>query len=210
MIVVGVAGNVSLDQLGGEAGYEVFCPYRQRAEPNQYILAKTALCGRLQRKAEQAMASIDPEQSVFDFKSLDQRILDGIWRLRISRTLLLLFGAVALVLAAIGMYGVISFSVEQQKLEIGIRLALGATPSGIRLLIVGRASRLSAIGIGLGVPGAWGLSWLLASSIQSLPQINVPGLSVVIALLLGIGLLAAFIPAWRASQVDAAETLRSE
>jgi putative ABC transport system permease protein len=211
LTVVGVSGNVSLRQLGGEAGYEVFYPYRQSAESNQYMLARTVLPpAEFQRKAEQAMASIDPEQSVFEFKSLDQRILDGIWQLRLSRTLLMLFGAVALVLAAIGMYGVISFSVDQQQREIGIRLALGATPHGIRLLIVGRALRLCAVGIGFGVPGAWGLSRLLASSIQSLPPLSVAGLSAVIALLLGIGLLAAFIPALRAASTNPVEALRQE
>src|SRR5207302_8569018 len=106
--------------------------------------------------------------SVFDFSTYDQRILDSIWQLRISRMLLVLFGFVALVLSTIGVYGVMSYLVGQRTREMGIRLALGATPAGVRGLIVKRGVFLGGIGLAIGLFGSILLGRLLAHTVHGI------------------------------------------
>ena len=145
--VVGVAGNVQHRELGGEPSLEMYLFYRQHCDSNEYMLVKTSLSPReFEQRAQQVMWAIDSEQSVFNFRSYDQRILDTIWHVRLSRMLLTVFAAVALVLSAIGVYGVMSFLVGQRAREIGIRLAMGATPTAVRTLIVRRGTILALIG----------------------------------------------------------------
>jgi hypothetical protein len=137
--VVGIAGDVQQRQLGGERSHDMYVPYRQSPAANQYLLVKHRLTeSDFNRKAEQAMLSIDHEQSVFDFAAYDQRILASIWQLRLSRLLLLVFGVVALCLAATGVYGVMSYMVGQRRQEIGIRMALGASAGDVRTMVVRR------------------------------------------------------------------------
>jgi len=207
--VVGVAGNTQHAQLGGDWSLDLYVSYRQWAVANQYILARTTLrAEEFEQRAQQAMWSIDPEQSVFDFVALEQRILDGIWQLRFSRLLLVLFSFVALVLAAIGIYGVMSHLVAQRQREIGIRLALGASPSAVRRSVVAQGARLGLIGFLVGTAG----SFLAAIPLRALPGVDgLEWLSLAVpALVLAAAIwLACYLPAWRASQVDPAITLRN-
>jgi putative ABC transport system permease protein len=146
--VVGVAGNVQHRELGGEPSFEMYLPYRQRCDATEYMLVKTSLSPReFEERAQHVMWAIDAEQSVFDFHPYNQRIMDSIWQLRISRVLLTVFSVVALVLAAIGIYGILSYIVGQRTREMGIRLALGATPGGVRSLIVRRGVSLGSVGL---------------------------------------------------------------
>ncbi|MCB1019714.1 MAG: ABC transporter permease [Acidobacteria bacterium] len=209
--VVGVAGNVQQGRLGAEPGLDVFCPYRQCLAANQYLLVRHRLGEReLQSKAEEAMWSIDPEQSVFDFATYDQRILGGIWQLRISRSLLILFGLVGLVLAAMGIYGVMSYLVGQQEREMGIRLALGASPGSVRLLVIKRAAWVSALGLGIGLAGAAGLGRVIERALPGVSGSDLPSFAGALLALGAVTLFAASVPAWRASRIDPGMTLRAE
>jgi putative ABC transport system permease protein len=209
--VIGVARSVQHDVLGGDASLDMYVPYRQDAAANQYLLVRTGLGKReFESRAEQAMLAIDPEQSVFDFQTYDQRILDGIWQLRLSRLLLMVFGAVALVLAAVGIYGVMSYLVGQRSREIGIRLALGATPSGVRALVLKRGALLGAAGLAFGLVAALALGRTLEGTLQGVSGVD-PLSSVAAALVLFAATMAASaVPAWRASRVDPAVTLQQE
>jgi len=207
--VVGVAGNVQHRQLGGEPSLEMYLSYRQRCDSNEYMLVKTGLAPReFEQRAQQVMWAIDPEQSVFDFHPYEQRILDSIWQLRLSRMLLTVFSAVALALAAIGIYGVMSCLVGQRTREMGIRLALGATPAGLKRLVIVDGLRPATVGIGAGVPGATMASWLVRGLLYGMGSFDPLSLAGVAAVLLCAALAACYVPASRAARVDPASTLR--
>jgi putative ABC transport system permease protein len=208
--VIGVVGNVHRE-LGGEPSLDLYTSYRQQAASNQYILARTRLgLGEFTRLAEQTLWSIDREQSVFDFQTYDRRILNSIWQLRLSRTLLLLFSVVALALAAVGTYGVMSYVVGQRRREMGIRLALGATPSSIRSLVLKRGLYLAAFGLGFGVAGAAALGRILENMFDRIPGGDPLSWVAPLVTLLVVTLAACALPAWRASRIDPAITLRDE
>jgi ABC-type antimicrobial peptide transport system permease subunit len=156
------------------------------------------------------MWSIDPEQSIFDFKTYDQRILEGVWQLRISRLLLILFAGVALVLAATGVYGVMSYVVTQARQEIGVRLALGASPASIRSLIVMRGALLGVVGLLFGGAGALILGRVLRHVLPGISGIDQATFLLATATLLAVALLASALPASRASRIDPIVALRGE
>jgi putative ABC transport system permease protein len=209
--VVGIAGNVQHRELGGEPSLEMYLSYRQRCDSNEYMLVKTTLPPReFERRAQQVMLSIDAEQSVFDFEPYEQRILDGIWQLRISRMLLTVFGLVALALAAIGIYGIMSYVVGQRTREMGIRLALGATPAEVRSLIVRRGAVLGATGAGAGLVAAAALGKVIEHNLRYVSGGDPLSFAVPLAVLLAVTIAASAAPAWRASRVDPAITLRQE
>ena len=209
--VVGVVANVQQAELGGDVSYDYYVPYRQQADANEYVLVKTRLPFRtFASKAEQTMWTIDSEQSVFDFKTYEDRILAGIWQLRLARTLLILFAAVALVLASIGIYGVMSYVTAQRTREMSIRLALGATPGEIRALVIRRASLLGITGIVIGAAGAMFLEMMLRSLIPGVSGIDPLSTLVSLIVLFTVTIAAGAVPSWRASRADPAITLRQE
>jgi putative ABC transport system permease protein len=209
--VVGVVGSVQHAALGEEPSLDVYLPYRQSAAANQYLLVKTALPPReFQARAERAMLSIDPEQSVFDFQTYEQRILGGLWQLRLTRLLLIVFGVVALALAAVGIYGVMSYLVGQRTREMGIRLALGATPGELRTMVVRQGARLGAAGLALGLVLAAVLGRILAGMLHGVSGIDPLSLGASTSILFGAVLAASALPALRASRVDPVVTLRQE
>jgi len=211
LTVVGVAGNVQHRELGGEASLELYLAYRQRCDANEYLLVKTSMTPReFERRAQQVIWAIDPEQSVFDFGSYEQRILDSIWQLRLSRMLLTVFGGVALALAAIGIYGVMSCLVGQRTREMGIRLALGATPAGLRTLIVRRGAMLGAAGAMVGLFASVALGRVIEQRLRNVAGGDPWILVISVSVLFGVTVLACAAPAWRASMIDPAITLRQE
>jgi putative ABC transport system permease protein len=209
--VIGVVASVQHDQLGGDLSMDMYVPYRQEASANQFILCKTRMNAReFEAAGEKAAWSIDPEQSVFDFATYDKRIADGIWQLRLSRLLLVLFGVVALVLAAIGIYGVMSYIVHQRTREMAVRLALGATPFQVRSLVAGSGMGLGAAGLIIGLLGAFSMGRGLRSTLRAVEGMDPLSVSISLSLLIVVILLACAIPAWRASRIDPLEALRDE
>jgi ABC-type antimicrobial peptide transport system permease subunit len=209
--VVGIAGNVQHRQLGGDPSLDLYVPYRQFAAANQYMLVRHRLQERdFIAKAEQAMWSIDSEQSVFNFAPYEQRVLDGIWQLRLSRMLLIVFGLVALALAATGIYSVMSYLVGQRKREIGIRLALGATPSSVQALVVKRGLLLGGAGLAAGFAAALALGRVLERVVRGVDGSDVVSFAGALVVLLLMTLVASGVPAFRASRIDPLTTLRDE
>ena len=129
---------------------------------------------------------------------------------RFALTLMGIFAVIALTLAAIGIYGVLSYSVNQRTQEIGIRMALGARPAQVRRIVVGQGLVLAAIGIAVGIGGAFGLTRLLDSMVFGV-SVRDPLIFVAVPVTLGlVAALAGYLPARRATKVDPMEALRSE
>jgi putative ABC transport system permease protein len=207
--VVGVVGNVQHRELGGEPSLDLYVPFRQTTQANQFLIVRTNLPPReFQRRVEVALWAIDPEQSLFDFQTYEQRILASVWPLRLSRLLMTLFGSVAMALSAIGIYGVMSYVAGQRTREIGIRLALGATPGRIRSLIVKRGLWLGSLGLAAGLGGAVLQVRLLATAIRGVPPLDAASMAVAVTTLLLVTVVACGLPAWRASRTDPVVALR--
>jgi putative ABC transport system permease protein len=209
--VIGVVGDIRNGELNGEPELDFYVPYRQEADGNQYIMARTRLSlSEFRTMAERALYSIDPEQSIFDFATYDERIQETVWQVRLSRTLLVLFSGVALLLAAIGIYGVMSYLVGQRQREMGIRIALGASPGSIQTLVLTHAAMVGACGLVIGIIGAVVLGRILKHVLHDVNGADPLAFIAAPALLFAITLAASALPAWRASRVDPSIALRAE
>jgi putative ABC transport system permease protein len=158
--------------------------------------------------------AVDSSQPVYDIKTMEQMLGESVSQPRLYTILLGVFAGVALALAAVGIYGVLNYSVNQRRHEIGIRMALGAQPSHILKMIVGQGMILTAIGLGIGLVAALLLAFFLTSRIEGfLFGVSSTDLSIFIGipLLLGlVSLLSCYIPARRATKVDPMVALRTE
>jgi len=156
------------------------------------------------------VAAIDPELPVYEVKTMEAAVDESLSGRRFALLLLGLFAAVALALAAVGVYGVMSYGVVQRTKEIGIRMALGAEQHAVLRLVVGDGMRLAAFGIAIGFGLAVGLSRVLRGmlfGVSSFDPIAYAGLTLVLA---GVALLASWLPARRAARVDPVIALRAE
>jgi ABC-type antimicrobial peptide transport system permease subunit len=154
--------------------------------------------------------ALDPTASVSDFRTMDELLENSTSPRRFSTVLLSIFAALALVLAVIGIYGMMSWSVAQRTQEIGIRLAVGADSGGILRLILGRGLKLSIIGLSIGLAATFAFTRVLTSLLFEISPHDPWVLTAVSLLMLGVTAGACYLPAHRATQVDPIRTLRSE
>jgi putative ABC transport system permease protein len=154
--------------------------------------------------------SIDPDLPAFDMRTLAQIISDSLSGVENASRMMIVFGIVALVLAAAGVFAVMAYSVTQRTHEIGVRLALGAQHADIYRMVVGYATRLAMMGLVVGVPCALGLSFLFSSAVFGVLDIDVLTFGGLTILLVLVALGAAIIPARRAVKVDPMVALRYE
>jgi putative ABC transport system permease protein len=159
------------------------------------------------RKAVQA---VDPEQPIANLGTLEQSVGNTLQTRRIMLTLLGLFAGTALVLACIGIYGVMTYTVAQRTREIGIRIALGAASSQVVALVLQSGMKLVLIGLGIGVLGSIGAGRLIASQLYSVSSIDPVVLILVALALLSVTLLACWLPARKATRVNPIEALRAD
>jgi putative ABC transport system permease protein len=212
LTVAGVVGDVRQVGLADPPKEELYSSYRAVSSNEMSMVVRTGEDDpeRLGAAVTAAIRSADPEQPVFGVMSMERVIENASAERRISMVLLLLFAGMALLLSAIGIYGVMAYTTTQRRHEIGIRLALGAGGSDVLRLVVGQGMRLVVIGLGAGLLGAWMLSRVLASQLFGVSAQD-PLTYVTVALLLGIVALAAtWLPAQRATRVDPMIPLRSE
>jgi predicted permease len=210
--IVGVVGHVMHSALTGDSGKGVcYYPTFQRPVPNTFLVLKTsgdaaALAGPIR----EAVRAIDPAQPVSNLKTMDENLAGSLAPRRFAVTLLGFFAGVALLMAALGLYGVINYSVSLRTQEIGIRMALGAQTSQVLGMVVGQGMRLAGFGSALGLLGAWLLARLLTSQLFEVGAFDPIVFLVMASALALVAALATYIPARRAARVDPMVALRYE
>ena len=209
--VVGVISNARQYSAEKEPPIAVYYPSEQFGARNMFLVIRTTRDpAGMTEGITKEIQKLDPEMPVFDVATMDQRLHDSLARRRFSMFLLGLFAAVASILAAIGIYGVITYSVNERTHEIGIRLALGAPPGSVRQLVIRQGLVLTGVGVLIGLAGAFALTRVLSSLLYGVSSTD-PSTFVVTPLALGgVALLASYIPARRAARVDPMIALRYE
>jgi putative ABC transport system permease protein len=210
--VIGVVGRVKLYSPNEPAGFpQGYFPFLEMPDNGMSFVIKTALePEHIIAAARQQVQSVDPDQPIYDIKTLTERRTESIAPQRFNLLLLGLFAAVALTLAVVGIYGVMSYAVTQRTHEIGLRMAMGAQTGDVLKLVVGEGMALIAAGVGLGLVGAFALSRLLESLLFGVSSRDFVTFAATAVLLAGVALGACFVPARRAAKVDPMVALRYE
>jgi ABC-type antimicrobial peptide transport system permease subunit len=199
------------EDLSKAAVAEVFAPYDQLPLNWVTLTLRAAVPPEsLAAFVRAQVLAIDPEQPLYDVSTMEERVGRTLRDRRLETLLLGSFAALALLLAAAGVYGVMSYSVSQSRREIGVRMALGATPAGVTGEVLKRALRLSAVGLAAGLVAAWYLTRFLAGFLYGVGAKDPVIFSLAPVCLLAIALLASYLPARRAARVDPVEALRAE
>jgi putative ABC transport system permease protein len=210
--IVGVVRDLKQSDWTAEPVQEMYLPHYQSAEPRYMTLVvrsasdPTGLIGAVQNE----VWAIDKDLPVAQIMSMEQVISDSVGQQRFNMLLLGIFAGLAMTLAAIGIYGVMSYSVTQRKHEIGIRMALGAKQSDVLWMIVKQAMTLTAIGVSLGLIAAFLLTRLMSSLLYGVSATDPATFFAIPLLLAGVALGASFVPARRATKVDPMVALRYE
>src|SRR5579864_7692109 len=214
LTIVGVVPDVKHTSLREETAPEMYVLYTQKPWPsmlNMRVALRTKTDpASMAATVREAIHSLDPDLPLAKVATLAMLVDDSMSQPRFSMFLLGSFGALALLLASIGMYGVISYSVAQRTQEIGIRMALGAERRNVFGLVLGQGVRLAGLGIGIGLMAAFGATRLMASFLYGVQPTDPFTFTAVSLLLVGIALLACYLPARRATRVDPIVALRYE
>jgi putative ABC transport system permease protein len=212
--IVGVVGDVDqgvlVKLLKGQVG-QVYLPAPQAPLPAMTLVLRTAVDPATLIPAMRSLVrSVDIDQPVFQVATMDATRATGRASQQLATSLLGSFAAVALLLAAIGIYGVIAYSVGQRTREFGIRMSLGARRLDVLRLVVRQGLMLAAIGIAVGLAGAFALTRLLASLLYGVNATDPLTFAGVTGLLAAVAVAASFLPAWRATRVDPVIALRCD
>jgi predicted permease len=211
LTVIGVVGDYHDVNIAGEDPPLLFRPNSQMAWPSMTLLVRSNLepsaIGAAVRAQVRAM---DPNLPVAEVRSLERIVAGAVAGPRFRSMLLSVFAVIALILAAVGVYGVTSFGVARRIREFGVRLALGASPGDVATMVVRTGVTLAAIGVTLGIAAAWGLSRFLSALLYDLSPTDPATFGAVALLLGGVTVLASYLPGRRASRVDPVTAMREE
>ncbi len=209
--IVGVVGDVKSQGLDDDASAMMYMTYKQSPRPSMMLVAQTASDPQSSIQAfSKVIYAIDKEQAIRYVRTMEQVVAESVSGRRFNMTLLIAFAVLALILAAVGVYGVMNYSVTLRKRELGIRMALGAQAVDVLRLVLGQGLTLTLTGIGAGLVGAYGLTRLMASLLYGVPATDFLTFASVSGVLMAVGLLASYIPAYRATKVDPMIALRQE
>jgi predicted permease len=209
--VVGVVETGKYNTLGEEPTEFMYLPHRELFYSAMSLVARTSgdPAGVL-REIQALVRAADSDMPVYDARTMDDHMGIALMPARLGGSVLGLFGLLGLTLAAVGIYGVMAYSVAQRRRELGIRLALGADRAGVVRLVLGEGMRLALIGTGLGMLGALGAAQLVkgllydTQALDPLAFLNVP------LLLIAVAAVAVYVPARRAAAVDPIRSLKSD
>jgi putative ABC transport system permease protein len=211
LTVVGVVRDSRRQGLDAPIRIESFLPYAQRPlRAMEVVLRTTDDPLTMARTVRSAVWSLDGDLPVSEIQTVEQMVGARVASRRFNLLLLGLFALVAVLLAAVGIYGVMSYSVTQRAHEIGIRMALGAQTRAVLSLVIGQGMRLALLGVGIGLAAAVGLTRLMAGLLFGVSATDPMTFGAIALLLVGIALLACYLPARRATKVDPMIALRCE
>jgi predicted permease len=207
--VVGVVGDVRFDTIDSLSAADTYVPYYQSPRSGAIVYLKTSGDpAALATSARRAIQELAPDVPVYDVRTLASRVADASAQARFSAWLLALFAGAALILATLGIYGVMAFAVAQRTREIGIRVALGADRSAVQRLVVGQGTSLTVAGLLVGIGAALVTTRVLRSLLFDVAPNDPITFGVVVGLLALSGLVASWIPARRAARLEPVEALR--
>jgi putative ABC transport system permease protein len=209
--IVGVVGNVRDASLATNPAPTMYVPYNQDPFSGMWVVARTTGDPTaLSATVRQTVQSIDPTLPAFALTPLATAVSDSVAQRRFSMLLLGLFAFIALFLAAVGLYGVVAYTVSQRTQEIGLRMAIGAQRSDVLRLVVGGGMKLAVAGVAIGIACALGLARLVATMLYDVTPFDPASYSATALVLLVVAALACYVPARRAMRVDPIVALREE
>lgn len=213
-VVAGVVGDVRQGGLYGEQDFGIYVPYAQERRgfvaPRDLVVRTTGDAAQLASAVRQAVWAVDKDQPISNVRTMDHVLATAVSRERFQTLLLALFATLALALACVGLYGVISYAVVQRTHEIGVRMALGAQPGDVLRLVINQGMLLMLIGLVLGIGGAFAVTRVMTEmlfGVTATDPLTFAGVPIVLGV---IALLACYIPARRATKVDPLVALRYE
>jgi putative ABC transport system permease protein len=209
--IIGVVADVKYQGLAAENAPVYYESADQYSSPPMWLVVRTVGHARQWLTAVQAeIRAIDPNVPVASASSMEEGLHGSIALPQFRTTVMAIFAVSALALAVVGIYGVLAYSVERRKQEIGVRMALGATQSSVMSMVIGQGSRLTIMGIAIGLVGTRALTGVMRTMLFGITTTDIPTF-VGTALLLGvIAVVASLIPAWRAARIDPVTALRQE
>jgi putative ABC transport system permease protein len=209
--IVGVVSNVRQKGLAGDAMLEVYSPELESVgDELSFVIRVNGEPTRLIPAVRGVVAQVEANQPIHNVMTMEQRLANTTTSRRLNTALLGSFAAVALLLAVVGIYGVMSYGVTQRRREIGVRMALGAQKSDVLGLIIRGGLRLTLLGVAIGLAGAFVLTRYLSSQLYSVRATDPSTFLGVAVTLTGVALLACWLPARRAARVDPMVALRYE
>ncbi|HEV2687554.1 MAG TPA: FtsX-like permease family protein [Bryobacteraceae bacterium] len=208
--IVGVVGDVRAGFDSPRPDEEIYLPLAQRPRLAARLVVRTDGLATIASAIRERIRSVDPEQAVADATSIDEIIAHRLGRPRSTMLIVTLFAAAALILATVGIYGVIAYTVARRRKEIGIRMALGASPGRVRALVFRQTARLLAVGLAIGLPISVLAGRYYASLLFDVQPGDPTTIGAAAAILIGVALAATYWPSARAAKVDPLVVLRSE
>jgi putative ABC transport system permease protein len=209
--VVGVVSQVHHYALEKQPEPTIYAPYEQMPDKAMALAVRTGMGTQAVVKAvKQAVWSVDPGQPVFQIRSMDDYISLAETAPRISTVLLLVFAGISMLLATLGIHGVVSYGVAERTREFGIRMALGSTPGQVELLVIRNGIKTALIGLLAGMAGAAALASALRALLFGVAPLDPAVLGAVAALLMTVALVANYVPARRATRIDPMQALHQE
>lgn len=209
--VVGIVADVAQQGLDKKPRPAMYVPYAQDPWPALALVIRTAMDPKsVASSAIAAIHQVDKDQAVYNVRTMNEVIASSVQARRFRTVLLTLFAFFALILATVGIYGVMAYAVAQRGHEMAIRLALGAQPNQLRFAVIGEGLRLTAYGIAAGLVASWGLTRFLSSILYGVQSTDALTFTATILFLLVAAFLASYLPAYRAMKANPADIFRAQ